>query len=66
MADNIQTVSTRSTLGLSTVLFLIFLVLRLTGNIDWAWYWVASPLWIGWGIGALFFFVFAMIIMIAS
>ena len=25
-------------------LFLIFLVLRLTDQIDWAWYWVASPL----------------------
>lgn len=33
-------------LGLGTVLFLIFLVLKLTGNIDWSWWWVTSPLWI--------------------
>jgi hypothetical protein len=29
-----------------TVLFIVFLVLKLTGNIDWSWWWVTSPLWI--------------------
>ena len=33
-------------LGCTSVLFLIFLVLKLTGNIDWSWWWVTSPLWI--------------------
>lgn len=28
------------------LLFMVFLVLELTDQIDWAWYWVASPLWI--------------------
>ena len=32
-------------IGFTGALFLVFLVLRLTDNIDWAWYWVASPLW---------------------
>lgn len=32
-------------LGLGTVLFLIFLVLRLVGVIDWSWWWVTAPLW---------------------
>lgn len=27
-------------------LTLIFLVLKLTGNITWSWWWVLSPLWI--------------------
>lgn len=31
----------------SFVLFAIFLVLKLTKYIAWAWVWVASPLWIG-------------------
>lgn len=35
-----------SGIGLTTVLFLIFLILKLTGNIDWSWWWVTSPLWI--------------------
>ena len=33
-------------LGLGTVLFLIFLVLKLTNYIDWSWWWVTAPLWI--------------------
>lgn len=33
-------------LGFGTVLFLIFLVLKLTNTIDWSWWWVTSPLWI--------------------
>jgi hypothetical protein len=33
-------------LGLGTVLFLIFLVLKLTNYIDWSWWWVTASLWI--------------------
>jgi hypothetical protein len=33
-------------MGLGTVLFLIFLILKLTHTIDWSWWWVFSPLWI--------------------
>jgi hypothetical protein len=33
-------------LGLGTILFLIFLVLKLTNYIDWSWWWVTAPLWI--------------------
>ncbi len=33
-------------MGLGTILFLIFLVLKLTNYIDWSWWWVSSPLWI--------------------
>ena len=37
---------TNGGLGLGMVLFLIFMTLKLTGNIAWSWWWVASPLWI--------------------
>ena len=30
----------------SVILFLVFLVLKLTGNIDWSWWWVTFPLWL--------------------
>jgi hypothetical protein len=33
-------------MGLGTILFLIFLVLKLTKYIDWSWWWVTAPLWI--------------------
>ena len=34
-------------LSFSTILFLIFLVLKLTGYITWSWWWVTVPLWGG-------------------
>ncbi len=32
-------------LGVCVILFLIFLVLKLTGYIAWSWWWVSAPLW---------------------
>jgi len=32
-------------------LTLLFVVLRACGNIDWAWYWILSPILIGEFIG---------------
>ena len=29
-----------------TLLTLLFVALKLTGHIDWSWWWVLSPLWI--------------------
>lgn len=36
--------------GFLSLLFLLFLGLKLTGFIDWSWWWVTSPLWIGFAI----------------
>ena len=35
--------------GMSTamVLFIVFLILKLTGTITWSWWWVTAPLWGG-------------------
>lgn len=33
--------------GLFGAMFLLFLVLKLTGVIDWSWWFVTMPLWIG-------------------
>jgi membrane protein YdbS with pleckstrin-like domain len=33
-------------IGFGTVLFLIFLVMKLTDTIDWSWWYVTMPLWI--------------------
>lgn len=35
-----------SGLGIGTILFLIFLTLKLMGYIAWSWWWVTAPLWI--------------------
>jgi len=34
-------------IGLFGMTFIVFLVLKLTGTIDWSWWWVTSPLWVG-------------------
>jgi len=34
-----------SGIGFSGALFIVFLVLKLTGVIDWSWWWVTAPLW---------------------
>jgi hypothetical protein len=33
-------------LSFTTVLLIIFVVLKLVGSIAWSWWWVLSPLWI--------------------
>jgi len=37
--------NTNNGLGFFSVLFLIFLTLKLVGVIQWSWIWVFSPLW---------------------
>lgn len=51
--ENNSNVSNRG-LSFSSVLFLVFLVLKLTNVIDWSWWWVTAPLW----IPIIIFFVF--------
>lgn len=38
--------NTSGGVGISTVLTIIFVVLKLVGVIDWSWVWVLSPTWI--------------------
>lgn len=38
---------------LTDVLLVIFIVLKLTGVIQWSWLWVLSPLWISFGIALI-------------
>jgi hypothetical protein len=33
----------KSGVGISTVLTIVFIVLKLVGVIDWSWWWVVSP-----------------------
>jgi hypothetical protein len=33
-------------ISLSTVLVIVFVILKLSNNIDWSWWWVFSPYWI--------------------
>jgi hypothetical protein len=35
-----------NSLSLSLIIFVVFLTLKLSGVIDWSWWWVISPLWL--------------------
>lgn len=43
MSDNNNN---QTSAGLNSLLFITFLILKLTNVIDWSWWWVTSPLWI--------------------
>ena len=56
MSTSTTTASSGVSLGFLEFLTLIFITLKLTGYIDWSWWWVLSPLWL-----QLVVFVFALI-----
>jgi len=39
--------SKSSGIGFAGLLTIVFIVLKLTSVIDWSWWWVLSPIWIG-------------------
>lgn len=47
-------------IGITGVLGIVFIVLKLVGVINWPWVWVLSPFW----IGILLWIVFVIIILI--
>jgi len=38
--------SSRSGIGFTGLLTIVFLVLKLTNVISWSWWWIFSPIWI--------------------
>lgn len=46
-----------------TIMFVVFLTLKLTGNIDWSWWWVTSPLWLP---VAMLFVIIGLIVIVGS
>lgn len=48
--------------GLCSMMFIAFLVLKLTKVIDWSWWWITAPLWIP---VAVFLLVGAAILVVA-
>jgi len=53
-------------IGFSGLLTVLFIGLKLTGNIDWSWLWVLSPLWISFSILVLLWVLLTIAILIAE
>ena len=41
-----QTATSSGGIGFVGLLTIVFIILKLTGYIDWSWWWILSPLWI--------------------
>ena len=52
--------------GLCSMLFITFLVLKLTKVIDWSWWWITAPLWAPIGVCVVLVIVGAILIALAD
>jgi len=61
MSVNNVSSSSSSDVGFCGLLTILFVALKLTGYIDWSWWWVTSPLWIGFAV-VMVFIVIAVVV----
>jgi hypothetical protein len=47
--------------GFFGLMFLIFMTLKLIGVINWSWWWVTSPLWLGFVLIVLLILIIELI-----
>lgn len=60
MSNNNST-ATGGGISFCGLLFIVFLVLKLTHVIDWSWWWVTAPLWGGVALTLGILLIFAII-----
>ncbi len=63
MNDNTNK-SVGSGISFTTILFLVFLILKLCNVISWSWWWVTAPLWIPLAAGLVIFIVIMAVVII--
>lgn len=65
MATQSQTQSTGG-IGFAGLLTILFIALKLTGNITWSWLWVLSPLWISFAFWLAVLLIVLLVVGIGS
>lgn len=63
---NDKSVRVSSGISLSGLTFIVFLVLKLCGVIDWSWWWVTAPLWGPFALLVAGLFIYIMIAVIIA
>ena len=63
MSDNSS--SSSSGIGVFGLLGVVFVTLKLTGYIDWSWWWVTAPFWGGFVVALVMFAMIGMGLLIA-
>lgn len=58
--------STAGGVGFCGLLTIAFIVLKLTGVIDWSWLWVLAPIWIPTAIAVIVLLIFLVIVVWAA
>lgn len=58
-----QQSSSSGGIGFFGLLGIVFITLKLTGVIDWSWWWVTAPLW---GGAAVVIFILVLVLAIAA
>jgi hypothetical protein len=53
-------------IGFAGLLTIAFIVLKLLHKLDWSWWWVLSPLWIGGALVVLVLIVFGVVAVVRS
>lgn len=53
-------------IGFGSILFIVFLVLKLCNVINWSWWWVTAPLWIPFGVVLIVMVIGFLLLGIAS
>lgn len=64
MTDNNSTQS--GGIGFFGMLTILFIALKLTGYIDWSWWWVLAPIWVCVAIFAIFAIFILVIAMVSK
>jgi membrane protein YdbS with pleckstrin-like domain len=63
---NDKSVRVSGGISLSGLTFIVFLVLKLCGVIDWSWWWVTAPLWGPFALLIAGLFIYIMIAVIIA
>jgi len=61
MANQVNNNQNNGGIGFLGLLTIVFITLKLTGYIAWSWWWVLSPLWIGFAVVITIFLIIATI-----
>ena len=52
--------------GFFGLLFITFLVIKLTNVINWSWWWVTAPLWVPLGFVAIVFVIICVMVVVSN
>lgn len=54
-------IANKININLSTILGVVFIILKLCKVITWSWVWVLAPFWISWAIGLILIIIIGII-----